>query len=41
MIKSEYSKLQKIALKPKIYSDKDFYEQMIKHEEDTKKDGYT
>lgn len=39
-IRSSMRELEKIALKPKLFSDDDFYEQMIQSEEDNKEPGW-
>jgi ERCC4-related helicase len=40
-IKSNIKKLEEIALQPKLWTDEDFYRQMIKQEEDQKQEGWT
>ena len=39
-IKSNLKKLESIALQPKMWTDEDFYQQMIAQEEDRRQDGW-
>lgn len=39
-IKSNLKKLDQIALQPKMWTDQDFFQQMIEQEEDQRQDGW-
>ncbi len=40
-IKSNLKKLETIALQPKMWTDENFYDQMITQEEDQRQEGWT